>query len=57
MVSVLEPLEKYQNDQPFELWLNDFDDFVLANFGTVSNDRVRPFFKVFEAQPCADRSQ
>ena len=40
-MSVLEPLEKYQNDQPFELWLNDFDDFVLANFGTVSNDRKR----------------
>ena len=41
MVSVLEPLERYQNDQPCELWLNDFDDFVLANFGTVSNDRKR----------------
>ena len=33
MVSVLEPINKYENDQPFEKWIIEFDDFVLANFG------------------------
>ena len=35
MVSVLEPINKYENDQPFEKWIIEFDDFVLANFGEI----------------------
>ena len=41
MVSVLEPLEKYKNNGPFDLWLKDFEDFVLANFGEVNNKRKK----------------
>ena len=41
MVSVLEPIDKYKNDKPFEQWLVDFDDFVLANFGEVTKKRQK----------------
>jgi hypothetical protein len=33
MVSVLEPIARYQNNKPFAVWVQDFEDFVLANFG------------------------
>ena len=40
-MSVLEPLEKYDNDKPFARWLEDFDDFVLASFGEIDNRRKK----------------
>ena len=42
MVSgVLFDCQHYQNDQPFELWLEEFEDSVLANFGEVDDKRKK----------------
>ena len=41
MVSVLEPLDKYENNKPFAVWLEDFDDYVLANWGDVDKKRKK----------------
>ena len=38
MVSVFE-VQKYDNNCPFNLWLEEFEDGVLANFGDVANKR------------------
>ena len=40
MVSgVLFDCQHYQNDQPCELWLEEFEDGVLANFGEVDDKK------------------
>ena len=42
MVSVLlDPIAKYENDRPFDRWLEDFDDFVLASFGEIPEKRKK----------------
>ena len=42
MVSVLlDPIDKYDNDRPFDRWLEDFDDFVLASFGEIPEKRKK----------------
>ena len=40
MVSVFE-VRKYENDGPFNHWLEEFEDGVLANFGDVANKRKK----------------
>ena len=40
MVSVFE-VQKYDNNCPFNLWLEEFEDGVLANFGDVANKRKK----------------
>ena len=40
MVSVFN-VERYNDDQPFSQWLEDFEDGVLANFGEVADRRKK----------------
>ena len=40
MVSVFE-VRKYDNNCPFNLWLEEFEESVLANFGDVANKRKK----------------
>ena len=50
MVSGLFHCQSYENDKPFEVWLEDFEDSVLANFGEVEPRRK----KAILMQLCGD---
>ena len=47
MAAVTFPEDKfYKNDIPFRKWLGDFEEYVLAAYGTVDNARKESNIKI-----------
>ena len=45
---------QYENDQPFDQWVEEFEDSMLANFGEI-DDRRKKAIKIVKTQEMADK--